>query len=201
MFAAQTFSDLADRSWVNTFDAYYEEPESTITVAISLRLLRGLALTTMSRPVRRNLPGRESPPATAPVTARTPATPMPPGIRVASFVRTTALVPCAVAAAKLEDFYSIIALKIETGQMAHRAPSKTVVCSLWNFELVFSCDRINVPLSFVQAFAIDMAEWSSKQFTGFYEATVKGEGPLSGLVFLVQMRLKGKGPQPPPYLM
>ena len=79
--------------------------------------------------------------------------------------------------------------------MANRVPSKTVVCSLWDFELVFSCEKINVPLSFVQAFAIDMAEWSSKQFTGFYVATVRGEGALNGLVFMVQMRLKGKGQQ------
>ena len=50
-----------------------------------------------------------------------------------------------------------------------------------------------MPLSFVQAFAIDMANWSSRQFTGFYEATVTGEGPLVGLVFLVRMRLKDKG--------
>ena len=120
-------------------------------------------------------------------------TPGPPGLRLTHFVKTAALVPCAIAAARFEDFYNIIALKIETGQLVNKAPSKYVTCSLWDFELSFYCDTMIVPLSFVQAFAIDMAEWSSKQFSGFYEATVRGEGPLTGLVFVVKMSLKGKG--------
>ncbi len=50
---------------------------------------------------------------------------------------------------------------------------------------------MTVPWSFVQAFAIDMAAWSSRQFSGFYEAEVRGEGALSGLVIMVKMGLKG----------
>ena len=50
-----------------------------------------------------------------------------------------------------------------------------------------------MPLSFVQAFAIDMAAWSARHFTGFYDAQVIGEGALEGLVISVQMRLKGMG--------
>lgn len=197
--AAQKFSALADHSWVNTFDAFYEEQEFSITIAISLRLLQeatGPGLMTIPPPTRRNLQTRSLPAkSTAPLRPRSPFPPMSPGMRVTSFIQTAALVPSALAAAKLEDFYTIVALKIETGQLANLPPSKNVVCSLWDFELFFSCDKINIPLSFVQAFAIDMAEWSSRQFTGFYEATVRGEGPLSGLVFYVQMRLKGKGQQ------
>lgn len=202
MSAAQQFSSYADHLWANTFDAFYEEPVFGITVALSLRLLQqatGPRLTTIALPGRRNLQ-RPSPPArsTAPLRPRAPITrPTSPAIRVTSFIRTAALVPTALAAAQLEDFYTIIATKIETGQLAHHRPARTVVCSLWDFELVFSCDRIDVPWSFVQAFAIDMAEWSSRQFTGLYEATVRGEGPLSGLVFVVQMRLKGKGRRSP----
>lgn len=200
--AAQEFSALADHFWVNTFDAFYEQTEFSITIALSLRLLQeatGPALMTISPPTRRrNLQSRTLPAkSTTPLRPRSPSPPTSPGIRVTSFIRTAALVPGALAAEKLEDFYTIIALKIETGQLANLPPSKHVVCSLWDFELSFSCDKINVPLSFVQAFAIDMAEWSSRQFTGFYDATVRGEGPLSGLVFYVQMRLKGKGQQSP----
>lgn len=199
MSAAQKFSSYADHRSANTFDAFYEEAEFGITVALSLRLLQrstGPRLTAVALPPRRSLQ-RPSPPArsTAPLRPRAPTTTRPtsPAIRVTSFIRTAALVPTALAAAQLEDFYTILATKIETGQLAHRRPARTVVCSLWDFELVFSCDRIDVPWSFVQAFAIDMAEWSARQFTGLYEATVRGEGPLSGLVFVVQMRLKGKG--------
>lgn len=196
--AARKFSALADRSWANTFDAFYEEPESAITIAISLRLLQkaaGLGLMTISQPIRRNLPSHS--PSATPLRARTAIRPTPPKLRLTTFIQTAAIVPSALTAAKLEDFYTIIALKIETGQFANRIPSKTVTFSLWDFELNFSCDKINVPLSFVQAFVIDMAEWSSKQFTGLYEATVRGDGPLTGLVFYVQMRLKGKVQQSP----
>ncbi len=146
---------------------------------------------------RRDLQSRLGLPAppTPPLRPRAPnpSSSMSPGIRIASFVQTTALVPGALAASKLEDFYTIIATKIETGYFADWPPSKTVAFWRWDFELIFSSDKINVPLSFVQAFAIDMAEWSSRQFTGFYEATVVGEGPLSGLVIFVQMRLRGNG--------
>lgn len=199
--AAERFSALADRFWVNTFDAFYEDSEDSITVAFSLRLLQeatGLGLMAISLPMRRTLQNRSLPakPIT-PLGTRSPSTPMSPGIKVTSFIQIAALVPSAIAAAKLEDFYTIIALKIETGQLKNHNPSKTVACSLWDFELTFSCDKIDVPLSFVKAFVIDMAELSSKQFTGFYEATVKGEGALNGLIFYVQMRLKGKGQQSP----
>lgn len=196
---AQKFSALAEDSWVNTFDAYYEESESAITLALSLHLLQRAATAldsmTTSLPTRRNLQRRTLSAASSSSSTqlKTRTTPPSPALKLAHFIQTAALVPSALAAAKLEDFYTIIALKIETGQLAHRPPSKTVVCSLWEFELTFSCDSIDVPLSFVQAFAIDMANWSSRQFTGFYEATVAGEGPLSGLVFLVKMGLKDKG--------
>ena len=38
--AARHFSSLADRAWAATFDAFYTEPESAITIAFSLRLLQ-----------------------------------------------------------------------------------------------------------------------------------------------------------------
>ncbi|CAF9941678.1 MAG: hypothetical protein ALECFALPRED_009261 [Alectoria fallacina] len=201
VFAAERFSALADRFWVNTFDAFYEDSEDSITVAFSLQLLQeaaGPGLMAISLPMRRTLRNRSLPakPIT-PLGTRSPSTPMPPSIKVTSFTQIAALVPSAIAAAKLEDFYTIIALKIETGQLKPHIPSKTIAWSLWDFELIFSCDKIDVPLSFVQAFVIDMAELSSRQFTGFYEATVRGEGALNGLIFYVQMRLKGKGQQSP----
>ena len=181
---AQRFSLLADHQWTCTFDAYYSVLGSDVTIAISLRLL---PLTTAPGPLRISL---HNDPLT--LRKRLPDHASP-GLYVATFTRTAALVPPGIAASLLEDFYTIIALRIETGQMENRAPSKTVICSLWDFELSFSSDAIVVPLSFIQAFAIDMAEWSSRQWTGFYEATVRGEGPLSGLVILVRMKLKGQG--------
>ncbi|KAM0806390.1 hypothetical protein BDR22DRAFT_816587 [Usnea florida] len=205
--AARHFSSLADRSWTNTFDAFYTEPESAITIAFSLRLVqqaRGRPAGSITGPHARrtkpHLESQKSPPIPTPTTTHLnhPRTPTlisapGPGLKLTRFVRTAALVPSAVAATHFEDFYNIIAMKIETGQWANRLPSKYIRCMLWDFELTFRCDTMNVPFSFVQAFAIDMAEWSSRQFTGFYEATVTGEGPLAGLVFVVKMGLKSKG--------
>ncbi|CAF9919116.1 hypothetical protein IMSHALPRED_004528 [Imshaugia aleurites] len=188
--AAQHFSALADRGLVGAFDAFYQDPASasTSTIAIGLRLLTDAPTPmTISQPAKRDL---QTPP-TALLRPRGPPTTTTPCIRVTHFLQTAAMVPTALAAAKLEDFYTIIALKIETGQMAHKAPARTVVCALWDFELVFSSPMIDVPLSFVQAFVIEMAARSARQFSGFYEATVVGEGPLCGLVIFVQMRLKG----------
>lgn len=205
--AAQKFSSLAEHQSVNTFDAVYEEHGSAITVAISLHLLQeaktlgGLLTTSLplpSTPPTKRTPlqhqhqNRSQPPdPTATPPSLKPRAPASPSMGMTHFVRLGTLLPVEIAAQQFHDFYTIIALKIETGQLAQRLPSKRLVCSLWDFELVFSCDRIDVPLSFVQAFVIDMAEWSLRGFTGFYDATIKGEGPLAGLVFLVQMRLKG----------
>lgn len=204
--AAQKFSAQTDAFFVNTFDAFYEESGSAITLAFSLRLLQvpvqqaqgPLTLSVPSKRTRRTLHAQTPPtPSTATrhsLHPRSPSSRLSPQIRVTKFLHTlVAMAPTAVAAAHLEDFYTLIALKIETGQLAHTAPGKKVVCSLWDFELTFSCENMVVPLSFVQAFAIDMAAWSARHFTGFYDAQVIGEGALEGLVISVQMRLKGMG--------
>lgn len=106
------------------------------------------------------------------------------------FKTFAALMPTFLLCQQLEDFYSIIALKIETGAFSTWAPAKNVVLHLWDFELSISCDKMTIPWSFIQAWVIDMAELSSHTFTGFYEAVVRGDGPLSGLVFLIHMKLK-----------
>ena len=103
-----------------------------------------------------------------------------------------ALVPTPLVAAKIEDFYNIIALKIETGQFRSWAPSKEIILILWDFELSFTCDKMIVPWSFVYSFVLDMGDWSSRAFTGLYEVTVRGDGPLSGLVFLIKMKLRDR---------
>ena len=130
----------------------------------------------------------------------------PPGhplLQLTKFRSITGLLPAAptlvnIASYRLKEFYDIIALRIETGAFKSFPPSKNIVLDLWDFELIITCDKMPVPWSFVQAWVIDMADLSGKTFTGFYEATVRGEGTLSGLVFLIYMRLKdgtglGKG--------
>ncbi len=111
-------------------------------------------------------------------------------LKMTNFRSFFALVPTVLAAARLEEFYDVIALKIETGQFSNWQPSRYIILSMWNFEFSVSCDKCFVPWSLVQDWVIDMAALSSQQFTGLYEATVRGEGPFSGFVFLIHMRLK-----------
>ncbi len=185
VFASRQFSTLATRSWASTFDAFFEAPGSGITVAFSLRLLESPADPSA---LALSLPTKRTPSSLLP---RSPVNPFSTQLHVARFIQTVALVPTALAAVQFEDFYNILALMIETGQMANRPPARRIVYTNWDFELTFSSATMTVPWSFVQAFAIDMAAWSSRQFSGFYEAEVRGEGALSGLVIMVKMGLKG----------
>lgn len=197
--AAQRFSMLASGLCVFTFDAYWMEMGTSITIAMSLRLLTP-QFPTPDQPLRplpnlhpHHLEPRQLAPPNSPTTAQLHRRiPDPTGaLAMTKFRAFIALLPTAIVMSQLEDFYTLIATKIETGDFAHYPDSRVRVLMRWNFELTVSCDKMAVPWSFVQAFAIDMAEWSAREFTGFYEATVRGEGPLTGLVFLVSMKLRG----------
>lgn len=203
MAAAEKFSDYADHLFVNTFDAFYTETASSIGIAFSLRILKGLVGGLTEEAIRisahsvRSLQ-RESSEAQLPSSLKR-RTNTSPALKMTKFrpLKMTALVPTILVASRLEDFYNIIALKIESGFFKSWQPSKIIILDLFEFELSFACEKINVPWSFVQAFVIDMADWSSKQFTGMYEATVRGEGPLTNLVFIVSMKLKPQAGQRP----
>lgn len=168
------------------------------TIAVSLRLLDNQLPppTKALQPMPKALHRRETPSEDhSSLRKRSPPVPNSPArLSMTKFRTFAATIPTAVVAARLEDFYNIIALKIETGQFALWAPARMRVLLLWDFELTFSCDKMDVPWSFIQAFVVDMAAMSSMKFTGFYEATIRGEGPLTGLVFLVKMGLR----DPPP---
>lgn len=192
--AARRFSLLATHLFVYTFDAYYMDIGTSRTVAVSLRLLgdQFRARTRDLQPLPKALHRRGTPSEELSISSkRTPQSPNSPiYLSMTKFRTFTALLPTALTIAKLEDFYNLIALKIMTGQFAQLAPAKMMILGQWDFELIISCNKMNVPLSFVEAFCVDMAAASARMFTGFYEATVRGEGPLSGLVFLIHMRLK-----------
>ena len=108
------------------------------------------------------------------------------------FNAVTAIVPSTLLAARLEEFYDIIALQIENGDYGNFSPENVVSFTEWGLELKFYTNGKVIPLSFIQAWVIDMANKSANGFSGFYEAVVSGQGPLTGLFYLVQMRLKDK---------
>lgn len=200
---AQKLSGLANRGLVESFDAYFTYPDTSITLAVSLRLVSDLIQmrSQTQQPTRRKLQPRSSwSDAVSIIEQRAPGNPQ---LKMTKFKALTFTIPPTLEAfsremMRFEDFYNIIATKIVTGAFASRPPSKNIILELWNFELHFTCDKMNIPWSFVQAFVIDMADWSSREFSGLYEAVIRGEGALSGLVFLVRMKLKdpplGRGP-------
>ena len=192
-FIAQHLSAAATTGLVNTFDAYYTQSGTSITIAVSLRLIEGVTLVgPMSISPRERDVSREDKVSTAPIVSslqRRAST--GPSMQMIKFTSVNMLVPTALVASILEDFYNIIALKIETGQLADMLPAKEIVLSLWDFELSFSCMTMKIPLSFVYAYAVDMAKLTSMSWTGLYEATIQGGGPLSEVVILVKMKVKG----------
>ncbi|MCJ1452092.1 hypothetical protein MMC28_002433 [Mycoblastus sanguinarius] len=195
---AHDLSIMASRGLVNNFDAYYTDPGTLITIAISLRLTKEISGRMPPRfisPRMKRSIQQDKLPATLPkplVTTRSP-TGKGKSIKVTKFTSITALVPTALIASRFEDFYNILALRIETGQYAHLLPSKEVTLSIWDFELSFSCSQMNVPWGFIISFIIDMADMSSRSWTGFYEAMFKGDRPLGEVIIHIAMKLKEKG--------
>ena len=178
------------------FDACYEDLSTSIPVWASFRLL-GLPNFVPSRPQLSAHYRRESSrPAELELARRNilPRARSNPVLHLTKFKNVAIMVPTTLAAGHLIDFYEIIALKIETGQYSHWQPSRNIILELWDLELEISCNKIAVPWSFVQAWVIDMAALSARQFTGFYEATVRGDGDLTGLVFLIKMQVKDRRP-------
>ena len=189
--AAEHLSMMSNRALAETFDAFFDDVKASNQIAMSLRLLQNPA---QAKPgVQKRLKGcsegqrlgakshQTKSPRTLPSPSRTV-------LKVTQFKSITAMVPTVVAAALLEDFYSILAVKILTGEFASWRPDKTIIFNMWDFELSFTSDQVNIPLSFAQSFMIDMAEWSSREFTGLYEAIIEGDGALEGLMIYVKMR-------------
>lgn len=193
---AREFANYADRLFVNTFDAFYTEIASKVSIGFSLRIVE--AAMRLAGPSPRSF--EHVPPKASPPTPLKRRANNLPSLTMTKFIpsKMICLLPSALAASRLEDFYNIIALKIETGYFDNWQPSKNIILSLFEFELSITCSSIDIPWSFVQSFAIDMAEWSSKTFSGLYEATIRGDGPLTNLVFTVAMRLKDSNPGEPP---
>lgn len=201
--AANRFSDYADRLFANTFDAFYTELASKISIGFSLRVLEGVEGSVTDAAIRLSMPSSRNlahPPLFGSPASLERRASSSPGLKMTKFspLKMVALVPSVAAASRLEDFYNILALKIETGFFRNCPPSKSIVLEFFEFELSISCASINVPWSFVQSFLIDMADWSSKQFSGLYEATIRGDGPLTNLVFIVSMRMRQNAPGQPP---
>lgn len=112
------------------------------------------------------------------------------GFALEKFHATGMIMPIAVAARYLEDFYDIIALKIETGFWNGMAPLHSLTLTRWNYELTFFCYAAPVAWEFIQEVAIEMSSWAEKGFTAEFDAVYKSVDSLGKEIFIsVVMKL------------
>ena len=169
--------EWASRGWTQLYDVYLVDEATGITMAVSFHLADNAA-------APRQLPSKRSPsPPSLDLQKRTNNPPFLP----VKFTPLSYITPAHVAAAFLEDFYDLIALKIETGFWSAQGVFHSVTFARWNFRLSFFCYAEPVPWEFIQGFAIHMSELAVRGWTGAYEATY-GARKATGLV-LVSVKL------------
>ena len=80
------------------------------------------------------------------------------------------LTPIVVASLLLEDFYDMIATKIETGFYNDISPLHSFSFERWDYSLSFFCYYAPIPWEFIQEVAIMMSDYAAKGFTPAFEA-------------------------------
>ena len=113
------------------------------------------------------------------------------------FQSTAMIIPVAIAKVYLQDFYDIIALKVETGFYDKIPPLHNFSLTRFGYKLSFFCYAAPIPWDFVQEVAIDMSQWAEKGFTTQFSSTYKALDSLGQEVFisvaleLLEAKLKG----------
>ena len=175
--------ERASRCWIQIHDVCLVHEATGIAVAIAegeapkpLPTTRSISPTPLTSPPRSSMMHKR-------------ATTNDNTLVVRSFRHVAYIAPAQIAASFFEDFYNLIALKVETGVWAAQGTLHSLVFTRWNFRLSFFCYAEPVPWQFVQDFAINMMEMVGRGWTTSYEATYQ---KLSGLVFVtVKMELLG----------
>lgn len=90
------------------------------------------------------------------------------------FTNYAMLMPITIAASYIEDFFSTIAMKIETGLWANSPPTNYHMFQMWDFELLFFSIDTVIPLDFIQDYLVDTMGYVSKGFTGVYNEHMVG---------------------------
>ena len=101
------------------------------------------------------------------------------------------IVPVILAASYMQDFFDIIALRIETGFWANEPPSSYRIFSMWNFELSFVSAGTTIPWDFIQEYVVDKLSDVGKGFTGVFEEEMVGI--FNGVAAAVLIKLKFAG--------
>ena len=106
------------------------------------------------------------------------------GFKMEKFHVTAIITPVMTAAQFLEDFYDLIALKIETGFWNNVPPLHSLVLTRWDYQLKFFCYAAPIPWDFIQEVAIDMSEWAAKGFTAQFDAVYKAVDQFGKEIFV-----------------
>ena len=80
------------------------------------------------------------------------------------------ITPVIVAARFLEDFYDMIATKIEAGFYNDMRPLHAISFQRWDYSLSFFCYHAPIPWDFIQEIAITMSDYAARGFTPAFEA-------------------------------
>ena len=126
------------------------------------------------------------------------------GFTLEKFHVTATITPVMVAAQYLEDFYDLIALKIETGYWNGVPPMHSLVLTRWNYQLKFFCYAAPIPWEFIQEVAIEMSEWAVRGFTAQYDAVYKAVDQFGKEIFVsvvMDMVMNGEGSKDDPILV
>lgn len=97
---------------------------------------------------------------------------------------TAIITPVITAARFLEDFYDLIALKVETGVWKGVPPLHSLALTRWDYRLKFFCYAAPIPWDFIQEVAIEMSEWAAKGFTAQYDAVYKAVDQFGKEIFV-----------------
>lgn len=163
------------RGFTGTYNIQYADRSFTRVITISLRVIDHLTGLEARSDVG-ILPGHEmieisNGPNSAKFLNR-PRNDGPLSTRLAiqRFHARAILTPIIITARFLEDFYDLIATKIETGFYNGVQPLHAVTFNKWDYNLSFFCYHAPIPWDFVQEVAMMMSDYAAKGFTPAFEA-------------------------------
>lgn len=190
---AKKMIDNASKGWLPVADVYYADDAIGLTVAIGLHIM-GVS-ETLRRPSKRSYAHVSAKRLAAIPTSRlTVKRSNPVSFSPIKFHHLSMITPVNVAARYLEDFYDLIALKIETGFWTAQGPLHYVTFERWNIQLSFFSYAEAVPWDFIQNFVIEMSEYAAMGFTSLYDANFEAKKTTGSVFVSVTLRLMGMLP-------
>ena len=200
-FGVKMFN-YASKGMLPIYDIYYRDDATGFTVALALRILdANMPVFThpksLPRLIAAPVKNKRHPMPTRKTLDRRPSILTRKSLNKRNnnqfaplnFHHLAMITPVNVVARYLEDFYDLIALKIETGLFNSVGPLHYVTFERWHFRLTFFSYAEAVPWDFIQNFAIDMSEKAAKGFTTSYDANFLAKKVTGDVFMTVTLRV------------